>query len=284
MRAFSLVFFLLIATVAFGQSLPVAKPVPLPNQLTFAGEPVPMEDPEVAERLDRELLVNTYWQSNTLLWLKRAGKWLPSIRQILVDSGIPVDFQYLPLIESNLINVVSPAEAVGFWQLLKSTAQENGMEVNEHVDMRYHPLEATRTACRVLKRFYEKLGSWTLAAAAYNMGLTGVMRQMNVQMERNYYRLWLNPETSRYVFRMLSAKLILENPTAFGFAFHASDAYKMPEFRVVEVVPPIPDWAAWAQSQGVSYKDLRYYNTWIRKNELPNAAGKAYEVLVPVTK
>lgn len=281
MKAFWMVVLLSWATIGYCQNPPMAKSLPLPTQLTFAGEEVPLQDPEVAERLDRELLVNTYWQSNTLLWLKRAGKWLPAIRQVLVDSGIPLDFQYLPLIESNLINVVSPAEAVGFWQLLKSTAQENGMEVNDHVDMRYHPLEATRTACRVLKRFYEKLGSWTLAAAAYNMGLTGVMRQMNVQMERNYYRLWLNPETSRYVFRMLSAKLILENPSAFGFAFSNADAYKMPEFRIVEVVPPISDWATWAQAQNVSYKDLRYYNTWIRKNELPNAAGKAYQVLLP---
>lgn len=281
MRAFWVIILLSLATIGFSQTAPIAKSLSLPTQLTFAGEAVPMQDPEVAERLDRELLVNTYWQSNTLLWLKRSGKWLPSIRQILVDSGIPLDFQYLPLIESNLINVVSPAEAVGFWQLLKSTAQENGLEVNDHVDMRYHPLEATRTACRVLKRFYEKLGSWTLVAAAYNMGLTGVMRQMNVQMERDYYRLWLNPETSRYVFRMLSAKLILENPSAYGFDFKPSDAYKMPDFRIIEVVPPILDWAAWAQAQNVSYKDLRYYNTWIRKNELPNAAGRAYQVLLP---
>lgn len=275
--------FLILVWAVVGKSQPItlAKPLPLPVQLSFAGESVPLNDPEVAERLDRELLVNTYWQSNTLLWLKRAGRWLPAIRQILVDSGIPEDFQYLPLIESNLINVVSPAEAVGFWQLLKSTAQENGLEVNDHVDMRYHPLEATRLACKVMKRFYEKLGSWTLAAAAYNMGLTGVMRQMNMQMERNYYRLWLNPETGRYVFRMLAAKLILEKPSAYGFDFKPTDAYVMPKFKTIEVVPPVLDWAAWAQAQGVSYKDLRYYNTWIRKNDLPHAPEKAYIVLIP---
>ncbi len=276
-----LLFFLLFGSSVFAQELPKVRTLLLPNSLQFAGEDVPLNDPEVAERLDRELLVNTYWQSSTLLWLKRSQRWLPVIRQILVDSGIPVDFQYLPLIESNLQHVVSPSEAVGFWQLLKATAQENGLEVNDHVDMRYHPVEATRAACRLLKRFYERLGNWTLVAAAYNMGLTGVLKQMNTQMEQNYYRLWLNPETSRYVFRLLAARLILENPASYGFEFQPQNGYTIQEMEEVAVVPPIPDWASWAKAQGVSYKDLRYYNTWIRKNELPNAPDRVYKVLLP---
>ena len=186
--------------------------IDLPEKLDFAGERVPIEDPDVYERLDREFLINTYWQSNGLLYIKRANKYFPIIEPILKRNNIPDDFKYLALIESGLTNAVSPAGASGFWQFMKSAAKEYGLEVGDQVDERYHLEKATQAACDYLNAAKRSTGSWTMAAAAYNAGVAGMNRQANLQETNNYYDLWLNNETSRYVFRILAVKEIMKNP------------------------------------------------------------------------
>src|SRR5688572_6618278 len=184
----------------------------LPKELSFAGEPVPLDIPDVSERLDKELQVNTYFHSNTIFLIKRANRWLPQMEKILEAHGIPEDFKYLPLIESGLLNAVSPADAVGYWQTLEGSGKELGLEITKEVDERYDPLKATVAACKYLKKAYEKFGSWTLVAASYNRGMNGLDRAIENQNEKSYYDLFLNDETSRYVFRLLAIKEIINNP------------------------------------------------------------------------
>ena len=182
---------------------------PLPEEIDFCGEDVPLANYEVLERLDREFIVNTYWHSSTILLIKRANRWFPVIEEILDENDIPEDFKYLALIESNFTNVVSPAGATGFWQFMKEPAQKYGLEVNSQVDERYHIEKATKAACDYLRDSYEQFGSWTLAAASYNMGTNGVENQIERQKTKNYFNMVLSEETSRYIFRILAVKEIL---------------------------------------------------------------------------
>ncbi len=252
--------------------------VPIPVEIDFAGERVPLEEGDILERLDRELLVNTYWQSNTLLYIKRANRWFPVFEPILAANGIPDDFKYVALIESGLMNVVSPAGAAGFWQFLATTAREYGLEVNDFVDERYHVEKATQAACRYFLDGYRRFGNWTLAAAGYNMGNAGVSRQMGTQMQNCYHDLHLNEETSRYIFRILAVKHILENPARSGFHFREKDLYKPLQYRTITVDRPIANLAQFALDNGTNYKTLRLLNPWVRSNELPNRSGIRYEL------
>ncbi|MFP4468075.1 MAG: lytic transglycosylase domain-containing protein, partial [Bacteroidales bacterium] len=190
-----------------------------PEDLEFASENVPIEQLEVRERFDRELLVNTYWQSSTLLFFKRAHRWFPVIEPILAEYGVPDDFKYLAVIESSLSNVVSPSGATGYWQILQGTASDLGLEVNSYVDERYHVEKSTAAACEYLLKAKEKFGTWTLAAAAYNIGNSRLSRIMENQQADNYYDLYLNEETARYMFRILAVKTIMSEPVASGFHF-----------------------------------------------------------------
>ncbi len=192
---------------------------------SFAGETVTLDEHDLRERMDKELLVNTYWQSNTMLMIKRSNKYFPTIERILKEEGVPDDFKYLAVIESGLENVNSPAGAKGFWQIMKTTGREMGLEVNSNVDERYHIENATRVACTYLKKAKKKLGSWTLAAASYNRGISGINRLLEKQQAETYYDLLLNSETRRYVFRILAMKEILSNPTRYGFVFEVQDLY-----------------------------------------------------------
>lgn len=255
--------------------------LPIPDSLSFSGEPVPMEAWDLRERFDRELLVNTYWQSNTLLYFKRANRWFPVIEPILASQGVPSDFKYLALIESGLMNAVSPAGAAGFWQLLERTGKELGLEVNAQIDERYHVEKATLAACKYLLDAKARFGSWTLAAAAYNMGNAGISRQLESQKVTDYYDLHLNEETSRYLFRIMAIKLIFSDPKASGFHFRESDLYPPLEYRTLMVDSTITDLPAFALQQGTNYKTLRLLNPWIRSTELPNRARKVYEVRLP---
>ncbi len=255
--------------------------VPLPAEMEFAGERVPLEDWDILERLDRELLVNTYWQSNTLLYLKRANRWFPVFEPILAANGIPDDFKYVALIESGLMNVVSPAGAAGYWQFLAATGREYGLEVNDHVDERYHVEKATQAACQYLRDSYRRFNNWTLAAAGYNMGNAGVNRQIESQRVGSYYDLHLNEETSRYLFRVLAVKHIFENPAGSGFHFRKSDLYQPLDYRTVIVDKPIANLAQFAIENGTNYKTLRLLNPWLRRDELPNRSGKKYEIKLP---
>lgn len=255
--------------------------LPLPDTLSFAGESVPLDEWDLRERYDRELLVNTYWQSNTLLYFKRANRWFPVIEPILAAQGVPDDFKYLALIESGLMNAVSPAGAAGHWQLLQHTAKELGLEVNNQVDERYHLEKATAAACKYLLEARQRFGSWTLAAAAYNMGNSGVNRQLETQKVSNYYDLYLNEETSRYLFRILAIKAIFSDPKASGFHFRQEDLYPPLKYQTLVVDTTIADLPAFALLQGTTFKQLRLLNPWIRGTELPNRSGKVYEIKLP---
>jgi len=253
----------------------------LPKTLDFAGEEIPMNLLDVREKMDRELLVNTYWQSQTLLLLKRSHRWFPLIEKILKEEGVPEDFKYLALMESGLTQIVSPAGATGFWQLMKDAARERGLEVNNDVDERYHIEKSTYAACAYLKEAKEKFGSWTLAAASYNMGMAGINSQLERQKATNYYDLVLNEETSRYIFRILAAKTIMSDPKSFGFNFREEDLYGSLKFKEIEVDSTIPNLADFAFQQGINYKTLKFLNPWMRDNHLPNSSRKKYLIKIP---
>ena len=256
--------------------------IDIPEDLNFAGEPVPQEDPEIMERIDREFLVNTYWQSNALLLMKRANKYFPIIEPILSKNGVPEDFKYLAVAESGLQNVVSPAGATGFWQIMKATGQEYGLEVNANVDERYHLEKATEVACEYLKKYREKYGSWTLAAAAYNAGTGSIDRYMEYQKASDYYNLLLGQETGRYVFRIMAIKEILSNPKKYGFVIGEDDLYKnVPTFQV-EVDTAVSSFADFANQYGISYKILKRHNPWLREPHLNNASRKKYQIAIPM--
>ncbi|MCQ0111249.1 lytic transglycosylase domain-containing protein [Zhouia amylolytica] len=253
----------------------------LPEKIDFAGEEVPLSDPDVWERLDRELLVNTYWQSNGLLLIKRANKYFPIIEPILKKHGVPDDFKYLAVIESGLQNVVSPARATGFWQIMKGTGKDYGLEVNDNVDERYHVVKSTEAACEYIKDAKEKLGSWTLAAAAYNAGMAGVTRQLDRQKVADYYDLLLGEETRRYVFRILAIKEILSDPKAYGFNLDESHLYKHIPTYEVQVDTPVTDFADFAKKFDINYKVLKIHNPWLRDSYLNNASRKKYQIEIP---
>lgn len=257
------------------------KALKIPAGINFAGEHIPIEKPDIRERLDRELLVNTYWQSNMLLLMKRANKYFPLIEPILEKNGVPDDFKYLALIESGLMNVTSPAGAKGFWQIMKATARENGLEVNSNVDERYHIEMATEVACKYLIKSKERFGNWTLAAAAYNGGNAGMTRRLDAQHVDNYYDLLLGEETGRYVFRIAAVKEIMENPDKYGFLFDKEDLYNLQSTRTVEVDTVITNIALFAKDFDTNYKELKIHNPWLRENHLNNKSRKLYHIKIP---
>ncbi|MFO8055607.1 MAG: lytic transglycosylase domain-containing protein, partial [Bacteroidales bacterium] len=228
----------------------------MPDEIDFAGEEVPLDRFDVREGLDRELLVNSYWHSNTQLMFKRAFRYFPVIDSILAVYDMPADFRYLAMIESGLQNVVSPAGARGFWQFMKGTATELGLEINAQVDERYHLEKSTVAACKYLREAKERFGSWTLASAAYNMGSSRTGRVLEDQQEDNYYDLYLNPETARYVYRILAVKTIYGSPREYGFYFREKDFYPPLETKTVETDSTEIDLVDFAKSHGVSYKIL----------------------------
>jgi len=254
----------------------------MPEDLNFAGEAVPINDPDIYERMDRELLVNTYWQSNGLLMFKRAKKYFPIIEPILKKNGIPDDFKYLAVIESGLIQTAkSPAGASGMWQIMAATGRENGLEVNSNVDERYNIEKATEVACDYLKKAKANLGSWTKAAAAYNAGNAGVSRRLKEQDVTGYYDLLLGEETGRYVFRIVALKEILSNPDKYGFNFNKSHLYKEVPTYKVKVDTAVTDFAKFAKQFGINYKILKLHNPWLRESFLNNKSRKLYEIEIP---
>ena len=253
----------------------------LPAELSFAGEKVPLEQGDVVERLERELYVNAYWESNLILLFKRSKKYLPEIERLLQEQGVPDDFKYLAIAESGLLNASSAAGAKGYWQILEETGKEYGLEITESVDERYHLEQSTLAAAAYLKKAHQKFGDWTAVAASYNMGQSGFSKRQEEQLHRNYYDLYLNEETSRYLFRILAFKLLFENPAAFGYHLQEKDFYSLPEFREIEVSTDLPDLAKWAKEQGSSYKHLKRYNPWLRTQELKVKKGKRYAIRLP---
>jgi hypothetical protein len=257
-------------------------PVEIPENLTFSEEIVPLDYYDVRESLDRELLSNTFFHSQTIRLIKMANRYFPQIEPILKEQGVPDDFKYLAIAESGLANVVSPAGAVGFWQIRKGTGTDYGMEINSEVDERYHIEKATVGACKYLKESFEKYGSWTMAAASYNVGRRGIDRQVERQKQDDYYDLLLNEETARYLFRILAYKLILEKPSNYGFHLSKKDLYDPVSYISIEIDGTVANFADFAIEHNTSYKLLKYMNPWLRENMLTNSKGKIYEVRVPV--
>ncbi len=253
----------------------------IPANLAFAEEKLPLQLLDIHEKLDRELLVNTYWQSNTLLYLKRANKYFPIIEPILKENGIPDDFKYLAVIESGLTPIVSPAGAAGFWQIMKSTGKEMGLEINSEVDERYHVAKSTHVACRYLNDAYAKFGSWTLAAASYNMGMGGLNRQLTKQQVDSYYDLKLNSETGRYVYRIMAAKEILSAPKKYGFQYRENQLWNGVQTEKLKVTTTISNLALFAKEIGINYKILKEYNPWLRGNSLTLKSIPEYTFDIP---
>ena len=258
------------------------KALKIPDELTFAGEKVPTELYDIKERMDRELLVNTYWQSNGLLLIKRAHKYFPIIEPMLKKYGIPDDFKYLAVAESGLENNSSSAGAAGFWHFLKSSAKEYGLEVNQNVDERYNLEKATKVAADYLKKSKKRFGTWTLAAAAYNAGNARIARNLKKQQVTDYYDLLLNSETSRYVLRIVALKEVLSYPKKYGFEFDKEDLYTYPETRTVKVDTVITNIASFAKGFNINYKELKLHNAWLRENKLNNKSRKSYKITIPV--
>ncbi len=254
--------------------------VKLPESVSFAGENVPLDDIEVRERLDRELSVNAYWQSSTIIMLKRANRWLPTIEKILKEESVPDDFKYLCMAESALDNAISPSGASGFWQFMKTTGLQYGLIINSDVDERYNLEKSTRAACRYLRDAKEKTGSWTAAAAGYNMGLAGVNKQQLLQGETAYYDLFLNTETSRYVQRIVALKIIHQHQKDYGFYLTNEDLYPELKYTIQQVSGPI-NWVSFAKENNTSYKMLRIYNPWIRNFNLLNKERRTFDVKIP---
>ena len=253
-----------------------------PTAVDFAGENTPLNIADVNERFERELLVNANLHASTTLILKRANRAFPIIEPILKKNGIPDDFKYLAVIESALINAVSSAGARGVWQFMTETAKEKGMEVNDCVDERYHLEKSTEAACKYLLAAKSKFGSWTLAAASYNGGMTGVNKQIEIQKVSNYYDLLLNDETSRYVFRILALKEIMKNPEKFGFDIPKQELYELFPTRKIEIDSTVNNLADLAISQGINYKILKIYNPWLRDSKLENKNRKKYSIEIPL--
>lgn len=254
----------------------------IPKQMNFCGEDVPINNFEVYERLEREFIVNTYWHSLTILTIKRANRWFPIIEPILKENNIPDDFKYLCVTESTLLNLTSPKKAVGFWQFVKSAAKDFGLEVNKEIDERYNVEKSTIAACKYLQKAYDKYGSWTMAAASYNFGMNGIDEQLKRQQTNNYYNLVLGEETSRYVFRILATKEMMNNPSNYGFDIAPEELYKKFETYEVTVDSSIGHWAEFAKSYGYNYKILKLYNPWLRESYLTNKKRKTYKIKLPV--
>lgn len=254
----------------------------LPDSLNFAGEKVPIDVYYVKEALDREVLANMYWQSNMLLLMKRAGRFFPVIEPILKKNGVPQDFKYLCVIESGLLNVTSPAKASGYWQFLKTTGQRYGLEINDDIDMRNDIEASTEAACKYLKSAYQRFGSWTAAAAAYNCGEGGLSSRLTKQSVKSYYDVRLNSETSRYVFRILAVKLIMQHPQQYGYNLRKCDLYPPLPYKTVQMSGTNIDLYKFAQDHGTTYKMLRELNPWLVNDKVINKSNNTYTVKIPI--
>lgn len=263
--------------------IPSTSDVFLPTAISLAGETVPLDRQDVREALEKELIVNTYLHSHTIQILKNAPRIFSILEPILKANDIPDDFKYLAVIESRLEpQAVSPAGAVGIWQIMKNTAKELGLEVNSEVDERYHIEKSTQAAAKYLKKAYDKFGSWTLAAASYNAGSSMLTKQMDIQQEKDYYNLLLGEETERYVFRILALKQIMNNPEKYHF--HVQNTRSPEPTRKIEIKGPVKSWTDFAGEQGITYKTLKRFNPWLRKSDLKNSRRKTYQISIPEKK
>ena len=253
----------------------------IPDKASFAGEEAPLDIYYVREAFEREILANTFMHSTSIMMFKRASRWFPVIEPILKKNGIPDDFKFLAVAESNLVNVVSPAGAEGYWQFIKPTGQKYGLEINEKVDERYNMEKATQAACEYFKDAYQDYKSWTLVAASYNRGIDGIQRALDSQKVNNYYDLYLNDETSRYVYRIMAIKEVYNHPVQYGFFLRDRDFYPQIPARIVTVDSSISNLPAFARAMYINYRILREMNPWIKNYSLPNSSKKSYTFRIP---
>jgi len=254
----------------------------LPDSVTFSGERMPLANFDTRESLDREIIMTAYRHGSTIMLIKRASRYFPVIEKILAEEGVPDDFKYVALAESELINQVSPAGAVGIWQIMASTGKEHGLEINNEVDERYHLEKSTRAACDYFKKSYQKYGNWTLAAASYNGGRNAIDEQISIQKQSSYYDLLLTEETARYIFRIVAYKIILENPSLYGFSIRQEDLYQPLRYTEVKVDTAVTDFARFAAGFGTNYKLLKFFNPWLRKPYISRKPNKTYLIKIPV--
>ncbi|MBK9390581.1 MAG: lytic transglycosylase domain-containing protein [Bacteroidetes bacterium] len=253
----------------------------LPEEVIFAGERMPLENFDTRESLEREILISAYRHSSTILIIKRAHRYFPMIEKILKENNIPEDFKYLAAAESDYSNMVSPVGATGFWQIMPETGREQGMEINTVVDERYHIEKSTKFACDFFRKSFEKYGSWTLAAASYNGGRGRMDEQIGIQKQNNYYDLLLAEETARFIFRAVAYKLIISDPSAYGFDLGKDDLYPELKYYEVKVDTAVSDFSDFASHFGTNYKLLKSLNPWLRKPYLTPKANKTYLIKIP---
>ncbi|MGK0389773.1 MAG: membrane-bound lytic murein transglycosylase D [Maribacter sp.] len=267
---------------ADGSLAQIIQTPPIPSSADFCGEALPMEHFDVKERLDRELIANSYRHSGTILYLKKSSKYFPTIEKILAEEGMPDDLKYLAVAESGLSNAKSPVGAKGYWQFMKGTGKEYGLTVNSEIDERLHLEKSTRAACKFLRKLNGRFGSYTFAAAAYNMGGPNLNKYKTSQKANDYYDLNINGETMRYVFRIVAIKEIMKNPRNYGFYIDDYQKYSpLPETYDVEVKGAVANWADFALKYGMSYRELKLFNPWIVDSKLTNSQNKTYYVKVP---
>jgi len=282
-----------IATLAPAPPVPDAPPasklyrpnissLALPDRLEFCGEQIPMDDPEVRKRMDREFLLNLQWDGQVMLYLKRSGEYFPIFERVLREENVPDDLKYLSVAESALYQAQSGKGAVGLWQFIPETGRRYGLRIDDYVDERRHPEKSTRAAIRYLKDNRARFGSWALAAAAYNMGEAATKDDLEFQNGESYFDLYMNEETSRYLFRIVAVKEIMSNPRRYGYHLDESDYYRIPPTKQVAVSAEIPNLATWAESQGTTYKNVKLLNPWILKRMLPKPpSGSPYVIAIP---
>lgn len=253
----------------------------LPDSVSFAGEKMPLENLDTRESLEREIITTAYRHSSTILIIKKAHRYFPVIEKILAQNGIPDDFKYLAVAESDLINQVSPAGATGFWQIMSETGKEQGLEINNEVDERYSIEKSTKFACDFFKKSFEKYGNWTLTAASYNGGRNAIDDQVEIQKENNYYDLLLSEETARYIFRVVAYKLVMNDPLTYGFEIDKKEYYPELKYSEAKVDSAVTDFSRFAKGFNTNYKMLKLYNPWLRKPFLTNKSLKTYIIKIP---
>ena len=257
------------------------KPYRLPENVTFAGERMPLDNFDTRESLDREILTSAYRHSSTILIIKRANRYLPVIEKILKKNDIPDDFKYLAAAESEYSNMISPVGATGFWQIMEATGREQGLEINSVVDERYDIEKSTQFACDYFRKSYERYGNWTLAAASYNGGRAALDEQIRIQNQNNYYDLLLAEETARYIFRAVAYKLVISDPQNYGFNIEDDELYPELKYYEVKVDSAITDFTEFAMKYGTNYKLLKFLNPWLRKPYLTPKPNKEYFIKIP---
>ena len=254
----------------------------IPTSVTFAGETISFDRLDMAERLDRELTGVIYGQTTSELCFKRANRYFPALSKILKEQGVPLDFLYLAVTESSMdYNAYSSAKAAGMWQLLAGTGRDYGLEVNDEVDERFDPEKSTVAACKYLRAAYKKYGHWPTVAASYNAGMQRITSELSKPTVDNSFDLFLVQETSRYVFRIIAYKLLMENPKRYGYRFSRKHLYQPVSYTTVDVTGSVASWIDWAKGKGITYAQLREANPWIRSTKLTNTSGKTYKVRVP---